>query len=73
MPDVLIRNVGAEDLARLDEQAAKLGITRSEYLRQQLHREARRLATSVTIDDLRALGGLLPDLADDETMKQAWS
>lgn len=30
MPDVLIRNFPAEDLTLLDEQAARLGISRSE-------------------------------------------
>ena len=40
MPDVLIRNFPAEDLTLLDEQAARLGISRTEYLRRHLHREA---------------------------------
>jgi hypothetical protein len=33
MPDVLIRNFPAEDLALLDQLAARLGISRTEYLR----------------------------------------
>lgn len=73
MPDVLIRNVPAEDLTLLDEQAARLGISRTEYLRRHLHREARRTAGSVTSGDLRALAELLPDLADDAIMSDAWS
>jgi hypothetical protein len=73
MPDVLIRNFPAEDLNRLDEQAARLGLSRSEYLRRHLHREARRTVGQVTADDLRALGNLVADLADDSVMSDAWS
>lgn len=73
MPDVLIRNFPAEDLRALDEQAARLGISRTEHLRRHLHREARRTAGSVTEADLRALAGLLPDLADESIMSDAWS
>ncbi|WP_426593362.1 antitoxin [Cellulomonas sp. McL0617] len=73
MPDVLIRNFSAEDLTLLDEQAARLGISRSEYLRRHLHREARRTVGPVTVTDLRALGDLVADLADETVMGNAWS
>jgi hypothetical protein len=73
VPDVVIRNVSAEDLNLLDEQAARLGISRSEYLRRHLHREARRTVGPVTVADLRALGDLVADLADDAVMSDAWS
>lgn len=73
MPDVLIRNFPAEDLNLLDEQATRLGISRSEYLRRHLHREARRTVGSVTAADLHALGDLVADLADDAVMSDAWS
>lgn len=73
MPDVLIRNFPAEDLNLLDEQAARLGISRSEYLRRHLHREARRTVGPVTVADLRTLGDLVADLADDAVMTDAWS
>ena len=73
MPDVLTRNCPAEATRLLDEQAARLGISRTEYLRRHLHREARRTAGSVTAGDLRAVAELLPDLADDTIMSDAWS
>jgi len=60
MPEVPIRNFPAEDLSLLEEQAARLGITRTEYLRRQLRREARRTVGSVTASDLRAVAKLLP-------------
>jgi len=73
MPDILIRNFPAEDLSLLDEQAARLGISRSEYLRRNLHREARRIVGSVTATDLQVLGDLVADLADDTVISDAWS
>ena len=46
MPDVLIRSFPAEDLALLDQLAARLGISRAEYLRRHLQQEARRAVTT---------------------------
>lgn len=73
MPDVLIRDVPAEDLTLLDEQARRAGLTRTEYLRRRLHEQARRAPGPVTEADLTALAGLLPDLADADMMRDAWS
>ena len=73
MPDVLIRNFPAEDLALLDEHAARFGISRAAYLRRQLQQDARRAVTTVTAADLVAFTQALPDLADAETMRDAWS
>ena len=73
MPDVLIRNVPADDLARLDAQAARLGVSRRDYLRGYLVREARHTINRVSATDLRAAAGLLADLADDTVMSDAWS
>ncbi|AWK75037.1 hypothetical protein CBI38_29275 [Rhodococcus oxybenzonivorans] len=73
MPDVLIRNFPAEDLALLDEHAARLGISRTEFLRRQLQQEARRTATSVSTADLMRFSQDFPDLNDDEVMRGAWS
>ena len=73
MPDLLIRNLRGEDLELLDGQAARLGISRDEYLRRHLHQEARRTARAVTEADLRAVGHLLSDLADEGVVADAWS
>lgn len=73
MPDVLIRDIAAEDLAALDEHAKRVGLTRSEFLRQRLHAEARRAASLVTRADLVRLGALLADLTDPDVMGDAWS
>jgi hypothetical protein len=73
MPDVLIRNFPAEDLALLDEHAARLGLSRTEFLRRQLHQEARRTATTVTAADLTRFSSAVADLADESVISNAWS
>ncbi|MCG6567704.1 ribbon-helix-helix protein, CopG family [Tessaracoccus sp. ZS01] len=73
MPDVLIRNIPAEDLERLDEQARRYGLSRADFLRRQLHQQAHRSADSVTVSDLNAMSDLLSDLEDPTVMDQAWS
>ena len=73
MPDVLIRNFPAEDLALLDQLAARLGISRTEYLRRRLQQEARRAVTTVTAADLMTLSQTITDLGDDDVMTDAWS
>jgi len=73
VPDLLIRNVPAQDLHQLDEQARRVGLSRTEYLKRHLHREAQRLESSVTAADLSALADLVPDLGDADIMADAWS
>lgn len=73
MPDILIRNFPGDDLARLDEQARRAGLSRSEYLRRSLSERAHREHSAVTPADLGALAALLSDLGDDEVMRDAWS
>ncbi|MHA4852739.1 type II toxin-antitoxin system VapB family antitoxin [Rhodococcus sp. MSC1_016] len=67
------RNFPIEDLPLLDEHAARLGISRTEFLRRQLQQEARRTATSVSTADLMRFSQDFPDLNDDEVMRGAWS
>lgn len=73
MPDVLIRDVPPEDLARIDAAAARRGLSRSEYLRRRLHQEATRPQATVTADSLRGFGERFADLGDPEVMRRAWS
>jgi hypothetical protein len=73
MPDVLIRDVPAEDLARIDAHAARLGLSRTEYLRRRLRQEAARPIAPVTAADLERFATRFADLGDPEVMRQAWS
>lgn len=73
MPDLLIRDVPADDLARIDAHAARLGLSRTEYLRRRLRQEAARPLGPVTVDDLRRFSSRFADLRDPEVMRSAWS
>jgi len=73
VPDVLIRDVPAEDLARIDAHAAQLKLSRSEYLRRRLHQDANRSGTAVAAADLHRFADRFSDLEDPEVMRRAWS
>jgi thermostable 8-oxoguanine DNA glycosylase len=73
MPDVLIRNISVEDLARIDAHATRLKLSRTEYLRRRLHQEAARPSTPVTTDDLQRFAARFSDLDNPDVMRRAWS
>ncbi|MEO6468353.1 MAG: antitoxin [Acidimicrobiia bacterium] len=72
MTDILIRDVPADVVAAIDTKAARVGLSRSEYLRRTLERERRSQTTTVTVDDLAAFAASFPDLDDPEVMGGAW-
>ena len=72
MSDMLIRDVPENVLAAIDANAARLGLSRSEYVRRELTRVAQRSASSVTTDDLQRFARTFCDLADADVMDQAW-
>ena len=69
MTDVLIRDVPEDDLKRIDEKAARLGLSRSEYLRRQIGQDAARQSEIVTAQHFAKF----EDLADEDGMRDAWS
>jgi hypothetical protein len=74
MPDILIRDVPAEDLARIDEHAKDLGLSRGEHLRRLIAVDAaRKSGRSTTVEDLKRLAELAKDLLDEDVMRAAWS
>lgn len=74
MTDVLIRNVPDDDLQGIDDAAQRLGLSRTEFLRREMHQVARgRLLRPATADDLRRSQRNLQDLDDAEVMRGAWS
>lgn len=73
MSDVLIRDVPEGVIAAIDAHAANLGLSRNEYLRRQLHQDAQRLRSAITVADLKRLSTLIGDLDDPEVMSGAWS
>jgi len=74
MSDVLIRDIPDEDLERIDAEASRLGLSRSAYLRREMHRIARhRTVPAATLEDLRRSRAAMADLGDEEVIRQAWS
>jgi len=72
MSDVLIRDVPDDVLAALEGLAARLGLSRSEYIRRRLAQDARTARIAVTGDDLRRFADTFIDLGDAEIMARAW-
>ena len=72
MTDVLIRDVPEAVLAGVDAHAARLGLSRVEYIRRRLAADAATSTAQVSPSDLRTLSDRLADLADPEVMGAAW-
>jgi hypothetical protein len=70
---VLIRDIPAEDLARIDAHAARQGLSRTEYLRRRLRQDAARPVGPVTVADLQRFSSRFGDLGNEQIMRGAWS
>lgn len=73
MADVLIRDIPPEDLARIDAQAAKLRISRAEFIRRRLLQEARRATEPASRQDFQELTGLCQDLLGEDFDRRMWT
>lgn len=71
MTDMLIRDVPEEVVAALDAHAARLGLSRSEYVRRRLAQDATP-GSAVGVEDLARFADVFADLADPDVMSQAW-
>jgi plasmid stability protein len=71
MTDMLIRDVPDEVIAAVDAHAARLGISRSEYVRRRLAQDAAGTA-NVSVADLQRFANDFGDLANPDVMDQAW-
>ena len=72
MTDVLIRDIPDDVLASVDAHAARLGLSRVEYIRRRLAADAASNPASVSVTDLRRLSKGFGDLADQSVMDSAW-
>ena len=72
MTDVLIRDVPDDIIAALDARAARLGLSRSEYVRRRLAQDAATVGSPVSVEDLARFADTFGDLADQDVMSQAW-
>jgi hypothetical protein len=73
MADLLIRDLAPELVIALDAKAKMLGISRVELVRRIITRDIAISTELVTEQHLATLLELLPDLADAEVMRGAWS
>lgn len=72
MNDVLIRDLPDDVLAALDQLAARVGLSRTEYIRRRLVQDARTSRTAVTGDDWRRFAATCGDVAAPGVMDRAW-
>jgi hypothetical protein len=70
--DILVRDVPEEVLAAVDAHAARLGLSRVEYIRRRLAADAATAGETVSATDLRSFAHLAQDLADPQVMGAAW-
>ena len=62
MSDFMVRDVPEDVLAAIDSCAARLGLSRNEYVRRELKIVAQRSASSITVEDLQRFSERFPDL-----------
>ena len=72
MSDVLIRDLPDDVLAAVDARAARLGVSRAEYIRRRLAQDASATAVEVSVEDLRGFADAFADLADPSVIGGAW-
>jgi hypothetical protein len=73
MTDMLIRDVPDEVAAAVDAHAARLGLSRSEYVRRRLAQDADMPDSAVTVQDLARFADAFGDLDDPDVMSRAWA
>jgi antitoxin FitA-like protein len=72
MSDILIRDIPDDVLAALDQLAARLGLSRTEYIRRRLAQDAHTARITVTTDDWHRFADAYSDLGDPAVMGPAW-
>ncbi len=72
MSDLLIRDVPADVVAAIDANAARMGLSRTEYVRRRLAQDAATGLMSVSLADLRAFAATFADLGDADVTAAAW-
>ncbi len=72
MTNVLIRGLSDETVARIDQSAEALGLSRNEYLRRRLEGDTPRPVAKVTAESWKRSAEVLADLDDPDIMAAAW-
>jgi hypothetical protein len=69
---MIIRDVPEDIVAALDAHAARLGLSRGEYVRRRLAQDAARDDSPVSGAHLIRFADVFGDLGDGDVMSQAW-
>lgn len=72
MSEILIRGVPDDVLAVLDQLAARMGLSRTEFIRRRLIQDARAARMSVTQEDWNRFTDSYRDLSESAVMDHAW-
>ena len=70
--DIVIRGVPANVIAILDARAARLRLSRAEYVRRRLAQDAARDDSPVSAAHFGRFAEIFSDLSDPEVLSQAW-
>ena len=70
--DIVIRGVPGDVIVALDARAARLGLSRGEYVRRRLVQDATRDDASVSVAHFARFAEIFGDLSDPEVQSQAW-
>ena len=70
--NLLVRDISDDVVAAIDSEAARLGLSRSEYLRRALTQLSRTTGKTATVEDLARFSQTFSDLTDPDVMDQAW-
>ncbi len=73
MADILIRDLPEDVLAAIDAKARRVGLSRTEYIRRALSREADDTTSDVRVADFLQFSHTFADLDDPDVMRRAWS
>lgn len=73
MADILIRDLPEDVLAAIDAKARRVGLSRTEYIRRALSREADDTTSDVRVADFLQFSQTFADLDDPDVMRRAWS
>jgi hypothetical protein len=71
--DILIRDLPEDVLAAIDAKARRVGLSRTEYIRRALSREADDTTSDVRVADFLQFSQTFADLDDPDVMRRAWS
>jgi plasmid stability protein len=70
--NLLVRDIPEDVVAALDAEAARQGLSRSEYLRRVLTQASTGAGRSVSVSQLAEFEQTFADLVDPAVMDQAW-